>query len=315
MRPHKPPAYPTDWNLESFQPEVDRPLPIDPNAISEHLVDLARHFRSLLPGSERVEEGTLEVIGERPVDAGGVADVWVGRMGNRKIAIKAYRYNSSSNYLSTFVVSSAYLRRVIYSLRAYWQRFYKEALTCSRLKGQSTVPFIGVYTTPKRPLTLVFEFMDHLNLREYLRKNDDAGRSELVRFCCHIRCSSYQHLRSQCQLLEIARGVKSVHELNIIHRNLKIVRSPTPRAGRALTFIQTNILIDSGGHARIAGLGAALLPPAASGVDIDRFFHGAAPELVDPQRFRLPNTEPTTASDVYAFGVLAWEVSGGQFFP
>ena len=45
------------------------------------------------------------------------------------------------------------------------------------------------------------------------------------------------------------------------------------------------------------------------GVDIDRFFHGTAPELVDPQRFQLTDTGPTTASDVYAFGVLAWEVS------
>lgn len=46
------------------------------------------------------------------------------------------------------------------------------------------------------------------------------------------------------------------------------------------------------------------------GVDVDRFFHGAAPELVDPQRFRLTDTGATPASDVYAFGVLTWEVSG-----
>ena len=75
-----------------------------------------------------------------------------------------------------------------------------------------------------------------------------------------------------------------------------------------------NIFIDSGGRARIAGLGAALLPSTMPGVDIDRFFHGAAPELVDPQRFRLTDTGATTASDVYAFGVLAWEVSRELFF-
>jgi hypothetical protein len=44
-------------------------------------------------------------------------------------------------------------------------------------------------------------------------------------------------------------------------------------------------------------------------VDIDRFFHGAAPELVYPQSSGLTDTGPTKESDMYAFGVLAWEVS------
>ena len=44
-------------------------------------------------------------------------------------------------------------------------------------------------------------------------------------------------------------------------------------------------------------------------MDIDRFFHGAAPELVNPQHFGLTDTGATKASDIYAFGVLAWEVS------
>ena len=42
---------------------------------------------------------------------------------------------------------------------------------------------------------------------------------------------------------------------------------------------------------------------------MDTFFHGAAPELVNPQRFGLIDTGTTKASDMYAFGVLAWEVS------
>jgi hypothetical protein len=46
------------------------------------------------------------------------------------------------------------------------------------------------------------------------------------------------------------------------------------------------------------------------GVDVDRFFHGAAPELIDPQRFGLVGTESTKASDIYAFGMIAWQVSG-----
>ena len=116
-------------------------------------------------------------------------------------------------------------------------------------------------------------------------------------------------LTSRGQLLEIARGVEYMHELNVVHKNLKIVYSFLHlHSGHALTFVQTDILVDHDGHARVAGLGAALLPSAMPGVDIDRFFHGAAPELIEHQRLRSTNAEATKASDAYAFGVLALEV-------
>ena len=74
---------------------------------------------------------------------------------------------------------------------------------------------------------------------------------------------------------------------------------------------QTNILVDAGGRARVAGFGVTSIPSAAPRVEVDTFFHGAAPELIDPQRFRLTNARATAATDVYAFGVLAFEVSEG----
>ena len=73
--------------------------------------------------------------------------------------------------------------------------------------------------------------------------------------------------------------------------------------------VQQNILVDADGCIRIAGLGAASILPAVSGVYIDRFFHGAAPELIDPQRFGFADVESTKASDIYAFGIIAWQVS------
>ena len=96
-----------------------------------------------------------------------------------------------------------------------------------------------------------------------------------------------------------------MHRLDIPHGNPKIVRSSIPHISHTLIFIQTNILIDADGHARIAGLRTALLPPATPGADIDRFSYGAAPELVDPQRFGLTDTGTTKASDVD----VTWEVS------
>ena len=112
--------------------------------------------------------------------------------------------------------------------------------------------------------------------------------------------------------MEIARGVEHMHKLNLIHGNLKSVRFFHYRPFcHGLTFPQTNILIDPEGHARIAGLGVALISSPIPGVDIDRFFHGAAPELVDAQHVGPSNTGATKASDMYAFAVLAWEVSMG----
>ena len=82
--------------------------------------------------------------------------------------------------------------------------------------------------------------------------------------------------------------------------------------GHVLTFLQTNILVDPDRHARIAGLGVALISSPMPGVDIDRFFHGAAPELAALRRTRSSGTVATKASDVYAFAVLSWEV--GMWF-
>lgn len=74
-----------------------------------------------------------------------------------------------------------------------------------------------------------------------------------------------------------------------------------------LTSFQTNILVGDDGRARIAGLGVASVPSTTT-VDVDRSFHGAAPELIDPRRYGLTDTRATTASDVYAFAILAWGV-------
>ena len=55
---------------------------------------------------------------------------------------------------------------------------------CNRLNDndKSFISFIAIYSTREHPFGLVFKFMDQLNLRGYLRKNQDIARLELVRF-------------------------------------------------------------------------------------------------------------------------------------
>lgn len=95
---------PDQWGPSSS--EADQSLPIDPSALCEHIADLVPHLPLLLPASCKwLEQGALEVGGEHPINAGGVVDVWVGMMGDRKVAIKSYRCSSSSDHRLTHVVS------------------------------------------------------------------------------------------------------------------------------------------------------------------------------------------------------------------
>ena len=50
----------------------------------------------------------------------------------------------------------------------------------SSAQSHFVVRFLGVYSTPTHPFALVFEFMDHLNLREYLSNNCGVRRLDLV---------------------------------------------------------------------------------------------------------------------------------------
>ena len=61
------------------------------------------------------------------------------------------------------------------------QRHYKEALACTMLSHRNIVPFRAAYTTSKHPLALVYDFMEHRRLGEYLSGNADIGRVRLVR--------------------------------------------------------------------------------------------------------------------------------------
>ena len=110
--------------------------------------------------------------------------------------------------------------------------------------------------------------------------------------------------------------MNDMHNLNVVHGNLKIVGAfPYLQFGHALMFVQTNILVDAGRHIRIAGLGAATIPSTTPGVDIDRCFRGATPEFIGPQCFGFGGAERTKPNDIYAFGIIAWEVGRAHRIP
>lgn len=46
--------------------------------------------------------------------------------------------------------------------------------------GLHAVPLVGFYSTEKHPYCLVYEYMNGLDLKQYLRSKPDAARLEMV---------------------------------------------------------------------------------------------------------------------------------------
>ena len=77
------------------------------------LISMAGRLRPSLPANCLwLEEEDLKVVGVHPVDAGGFANVWVGEMGDRKVAIKSYRCYTSADYAQIYGASNPWLWRV-----------------------------------------------------------------------------------------------------------------------------------------------------------------------------------------------------------
>jgi len=87
---------------EKSPPETDHSITADVGI----LVNLADQFQlPLPPNCRRLGQGDLRIIGTRPVDAGGFADVWVGEMGDQMVVVKSYRYYASASCAPAYKVS------------------------------------------------------------------------------------------------------------------------------------------------------------------------------------------------------------------
>jgi serine/threonine protein kinase len=66
------------------------------------------------------------------------------------------------------------------------QRFCNEIHVCNLLrhKGVDVVPLVGVYSTEEHPLGLVYEYMDNLDIKQYLQDKHSTERLKLVPIPC-----------------------------------------------------------------------------------------------------------------------------------
>jgi len=109
-----------------------------------------------------------------------------------------------------------------------------------------------------------------------------------------------------------------MHDQGIIHGDLKGVRFCTRSYGppRSLSGPKANILIDRGGHARLADFSLLTIVMDQSAIMSSCPEGGTAPwmspELHYPERFNLENGCPTKESDCYALGMVIYEVLSGK---
>jgi serine/threonine protein kinase len=130
-------------------------------------------------------------------------------------------------------------------------------------------------------------------------------------------------------LVDVAGGLKYLHDLQIVHGDLKGVHvSFKPKLPTAHLYAKANILINRDKRACIADFGLVTISGVATRADdwnsqaslvsLMSFTPGGtyrwmSPELLDPEGFGVPQSEgsnrPTRQSDCYAFGMVIYEVS------
>ncbi|KAG6907970.1 hypothetical protein DXG01_006695 [Tephrocybe rancida] len=162
--------------------------------------------------------------------------------------------------------------------------FSREAVVWGQLSHPNILPFYGIHrlNDPLNRMCLVSPWMFNGNIHDYLKKKPDADRTPLIS--------------------DIAAGMKYLHENGVVHGDLKCL----------------NILVTDSEQACLADFGLSYVTDASglkgyalSSQHADGGTPGFdAPELVDPDKDDA--SRKTEASDVYAFGMVCYEILAGE---
>jgi serine/threonine protein kinase len=101
------------------------------------------------------------------------------------------------------------------------QRFFQEFVSWKALQHLNVLPLVGVVVTDNE-FALVSEWMSNGNINQFVREHRDANRFGLVSFTgCLIWPSSANDIRAASQLSDAARGLFYMHNLGLVHGDLK----------------------------------------------------------------------------------------------
>jgi serine/threonine protein kinase len=148
-------------------------------------VEIFKWFRQLcgrvglLPASHLVP-GKFIKTAEHPIVQGGFGDVWEGRYGDKRVAIKALRiYKEGDVQKTRKVTHPAFLIPLTPPANYHHQVFCKEVVMWRKISHPNIVPFLGL-SEALVPLCMVSEWMPNGNVQDYVAKNPEISRVQLV---------------------------------------------------------------------------------------------------------------------------------------
>lgn len=160
------------------------------------------------------------------------------------------------------------------------RRFRREGTILARLTHPHVARLIDAGVSDTGRPYLVLEYVDGQHINEYCRQRQLGVEQTLSLF------------------LEVASAVALAHANLIVHRDLK----------------PSNVLVTADGHVKLLDFGIAKLMHASPDADIDgartRDQGGLTPRYASPEQ--MLGQPVTTATDVYALGVLLYSLLAGQ---
>eukprot|EP01027_Heterolobosea_sp_BB2_P018176 GEZU01025655.1.p1 GENE.GEZU01025655.1~~GEZU01025655.1.p1 ORF type:complete len:221 (+),score=25.57 GEZU01025655.1:225-887(+) len=146
----------------------------------------------------------------------------------------------------------------------------------STLRHPNIVQFFGCTLNPPDTLYLVTEYCENGNVYDALK----------------TRAASLKLKHRLAFCVDAARGMLYLHRMNVLHRDLKT----------------QNLLVDSNWKVRLCDFGLSTDGRQTFPVSVAGTIDTCAPEVLKNKK----EVVYTTKADVYAFGIVAWQIFTGE---